>query len=170
MTSRLLGKLLILALLVYVALGTIDTVFRPTNCGGNGQALSDCRQFAVLCRAWVDEAASVGGASAPATLGDLVATHGAEDRPPGFRNGFGFLEDYLVLDPRRPVPRGERAVVIVCSEPYGNVPRPTFWSFYRRNVAHAVGYSDGTAGLISPREYAALDLSGFVSAEEWLGR
>jgi hypothetical protein len=48
------------------------------------------------------------------------------------------------------------------------VPQPCLWNLFRQNPAHAVGYSDGSAGLISPEEYAALDLSRFIKARDWL--
>ena len=56
-----------------------------------------------------------------------------------------------------------REIVIVSRHAFGNVPQPTFWSFYRNHWAHAVGYSDGSAELISPKEFSKLNLSGFVS-------
>ena len=57
-----------------------------------------------------------------------------------------------------------RDVIIVCEREYDNVPKPSIWNFYHKNPAHAVGYSDGTIGLITPGEFQALDLTGFVSA------
>jgi hypothetical protein len=56
-----------------------------------------------------------------------------------------------------------RQVIIICEREYDNVPKPALWNFYRKNPAHAVGYSDGTAGLISPEQFTNLNLNGFVS-------
>ena len=59
-----------------------------------------------------------------------------------------------------------REIVIVCKSEFDNVPEPAFWNFYHRNPAHAVGYSDGTTGLISPEQFTNLNLSGFVSLQD----
>jgi hypothetical protein len=56
-----------------------------------------------------------------------------------------------------------KEIVIVCSMSFDNVPRPSLSNFYRRNRAHAVGYSDGTTGLISPQEFTNLNLNSFVA-------
>jgi hypothetical protein len=56
-----------------------------------------------------------------------------------------------------------RGIVIVCERQFGNVPQPTIWNLYHQNPAHAVGYSDGTAGLISPEQFSNLNLASFVS-------
>lgn len=53
-------------------------------------------------------------------------------------------------------------IVIVCGKEFDNVPA-SFWTFYLKYPAHAVGYSDGTAGLISPEQFTNLNLTGFVS-------
>jgi hypothetical protein len=57
-----------------------------------------------------------------------------------------------------------REIIIVCPEQFDNIPKPGFWNAFWRNPAHAVGYSDGSAGLISPEQFTNLNLSGFVSA------
>ena len=58
--------------------------------------------------------------------------------------------------------KSKREIVIVCGKEFDNVPKPSLWNFYHRNPAHAVGYSDGTADLISPSAYTNLDLSQFI--------
>jgi len=55
-------------------------------------------------------------------------------------------------------------IVAVCPHEFGNMPRPMLLNLYHKNRAHAVGYSDGTAGLISLTEFKNLNLSSFVSA------
>ncbi len=57
-----------------------------------------------------------------------------------------------------------RQIITVCEREYDNVPKPTLWNFHHKNPAHAVGYSDGTTGLISPMEYTNLNLSMFSTA------
>jgi hypothetical protein len=59
-----------------------------------------------------------------------------------------------------------REIVAVCPTLFSNVPEPILLNFYHKNFAHAVGYSDGTTGLISPKEFANLNLSNFVSAAD----
>jgi hypothetical protein len=57
-----------------------------------------------------------------------------------------------------------RLIVAVCPREFHNVPEPILFNLYHKNPAHAVGFSDGTVGLISPTEFTNLNLSGFVSA------
>jgi hypothetical protein len=56
-----------------------------------------------------------------------------------------------------------RKIVIVSSRVYDNVPVPPPWNLFWRNAAHAVGYSDGTTGLISEEEFDHLNLFGLAS-------
>jgi hypothetical protein len=60
-----------------------------------------------------------------------------------------------------------RAIVIVCEKSfdYDEVNR-SFWNLFKRNHAHAVGYSDGKVGLISPTEFTKLDLRGFTDLSQ----
>jgi hypothetical protein len=55
-----------------------------------------------------------------------------------------------------------RQIIIVCGKEFDNVPM-LFWTFYTKTPAHAVGYSDGTTGLISPAQFTNLNLNGCVS-------
>jgi len=59
-----------------------------------------------------------------------------------------------------------REIVAVCPTLFSNMPQPILLNLYHKNPAHAVGYSDGTTGLISPKEFAGLNLSNFVSAAD----
>jgi hypothetical protein len=56
-----------------------------------------------------------------------------------------------------------REIVIVCQTQFDNVHKPDLWNSFWRNPAHAVGYSDGSTGLISSEQYATLNLNGFSS-------
>jgi hypothetical protein len=56
-----------------------------------------------------------------------------------------------------------RESVIVCQNQFSDVPRTGFLHLFLPNPAHAVGYSDGAAGLISPKEFSQLNLNGFIS-------
>jgi len=63
-----------------------------------------------------------------------------------------------------------RRILIVCDKAYTNGTSAFINDFVNRfwhaPLAHAVGYSDGTVGLISPAEFAALDLSHFKRLDE----
>jgi hypothetical protein len=61
------------------------------------------------------------------------------------------------------VSESNRQIVIVCGREFDNVPKPGFWNYFRRNPAHAVGYSDGTTELISREQFTNLISAGFVS-------
>ncbi|HEY5042826.1 MAG TPA: hypothetical protein VIK53_12575 [Verrucomicrobiae bacterium] len=56
-----------------------------------------------------------------------------------------------------------RQIIVVCGKEFDNVPKPGFWNYFWRNPAHAVGYSDGQTGLISPDKFTNLISAGFVS-------
>ena len=60
------------------------------------------------------------------------------------------------------VNKTKREIVLVYGIQFDNVPKSS-WTFFLKNPAHAVGYSDGTTGLISPEQFTNLNLSGFVS-------
>lgn len=57
----------------------------------------------------------------------------------------------------------DREIVVLSRRWFDNVPTPAPWNLFRRNPAHAVGYSDGTTGLISPAEFDSLFIYGFAS-------
>jgi hypothetical protein len=56
-----------------------------------------------------------------------------------------------------------REIVILSQKQFDNVHKPGFWNYFWPNPAYAVGYSDGTAGIISPEEFTNLNLSAFVT-------
>jgi hypothetical protein len=58
----------------------------------------------------------------------------------------------------------QKLIWVVCDTPFENVPQPTIWNGYRKNPAHAVGFSDGTTGLIKPAEFKKLNLAEFIDA------
>ena len=76
---------------------------------------------------------------------------------------FGLNEDFLIKANFAWGNAANREIVIVCTREYDNVPVPAPWNLLYRNPAHAVGYSDGTTGLISPAQFDNLFLYGFVS-------
>lgn len=75
---------------------------------------------------------------------------------------FGLDQDFLVRTNFAWGDAGNREIVIVCARVYDNVPVPAPWTVFYRNPAHAVGYSDGTRGLISTEEFNNLFSYGLV--------
>jgi hypothetical protein len=76
--------------------------------------------------------------------------------------GISWLPASKVLVTAGPVTLGKepsREIVAVCDTPFDNVPRRVFG---RAPLTHAVGYSDGSAGLISVQEFRRLDLTRFI--------
>ncbi len=76
---------------------------------------------------------------------------------------FGLNDDFLI---KTNFPWGDaarREVVIVCAKEFDNVPAPAPWNLFHHNPAHAVGYSDGTTGLISPEQFDNLFFYSFTS-------
>ena len=127
----------------------------PSNCGGNSHSLSVCRQYALAARLLeLDGKNEFRFDDLEETDRMWVAKLAKSSRTEG--------KDFLVST-NFAIPQTGRVLVIVCEQAFDNVPQPAIWNLYRRNPAHAVGYSDGNCGLISPVEYAALDLTGFVS-------
>jgi hypothetical protein len=57
-------------------------------------------------------------------------------------------------------------VIAACERPFDNVPRRMFG---KAPLTHAIGYADGSTGLISVDEFQRLDLSGFVDVRSIQG-
>ena len=146
----------IAALMVIALTGLLLPVLTKSasNCGGNSYALAACKDY--VMRASL--ASGKGGREFS------IASLGIADREEVARwakNHWIGGADFLILTNEVSM-RGTQSVLIVCDQPFGNIPQPTVWNLYHKNPAHAVGYSDGSTGLISPLEFAALDLHGFV--------
>ena len=146
--------------LIVLLIGVLLPSMGRTNHGGNGAALTLCSRYA---RAFQ----SLRGSSDEAKVITLESL--ATEYPKGFSKDTGVAKltkaRFLVRKEIAVTPNHPRVPVIVCDRAFDNVPMPTALNFYRKNPAHAVGYSDGTTGLISEGEYQNLDLSGFVDAE-----
>jgi hypothetical protein len=79
----------------------------------------------------------------------------------GFSGWGSAPENYLLKKQIDEFPGGSR-IVAVCNLEFANVPQPTIWNGYRRTPGHAALLADGTTKVISPAEFAALDLKQFV--------
>jgi hypothetical protein len=75
-------------------------------------------------------------------------------------------EDYLIKINCNTA-KTNREIIIVCEKPFDyDKANQSFWNLFKRNYAHAVGYSDGSADIISPTEFTNLDLRGFTSLSQ----
>ncbi|MEK7781133.1 MAG: hypothetical protein AAB370_06500 [Verrucomicrobiota bacterium] len=127
---------------------------RPSNCGGNSAALANCNQILVCVRLSCE------------TKTFLLNTSpmSAEERDHFLELGVNHWTgeaQYWVRTNRWDL-TSRTQMVVFCEKAFANVPQPTFFNFYKRNPAYAVGFADGTAQLISPADFAQLDKSDFA--------
>ena len=57
----------------------------------------------------------------------------------------------------------QRRVNVYCDQAYENVPR---YAIGNAPLTHAVGYSDGSAGLLTVEQFKQLDRTSFVALDE----
>src|SRR5215831_13652174 len=127
---------------------------RPTNCGGNSAALAACKDIMLSF-----QTVSLDRGAKPVSITNLS---GPEREYFRLVAGLSWLPDSKVLISAGPVALGQeraREIVAVCDTSFDNVPRRVFG---RAPFTHAVGYSDGSVGLISVQEFRHLDLSRFI--------
>jgi hypothetical protein len=149
---HVLGSLALLAAGCLAAAVLVVPLFRGTNCGGNSAALTICATYVTFLEWW--------------TSGHPGEEFHYQDADPEIQKQITGITDApsigsvlanvdgVHIDPSAP-----RRVVVVCDQAFDNVPNYLLW---RAPMAHAVGYSTGEIGLISPEEFSSLDLSGFV--------
>ena len=154
----------VLALLVAVwsCLAVEGVLARRTNCGGNSAALSYARMVLLEFKFGGDDQvrfdANKLSSNATSNLARMMS------RVDGWTGGATFLirTNYQFAAEGEP-----RELVLACEKAFGNMPKPTAFKLWRRNLAHVVGYSDGTVELISPAQFAALDLSRFADVRRY---
>lgn len=141
--------------IVVVSLVTFTT--QSSNCGGNSAALTACQNYIGVLHAWdhdhPNEAFRYRDAS--------------RELQEEFTNlaGADWIRSARLLTKLENVrvdPHGAKQVVIACDRAYDNVPQRRFWW---SPMMHAVGYSTGEVGLISPSEFEQLDLTGYVDLQ-----
>ncbi|QEG43371.1 hypothetical protein [Roseimaritima ulvae] len=138
---------------------------QTSNCGGNTAALAVCGHYPLYLFAGLaerDETSAVG-----LTPNALTAGRDSDELSSIFQS-LSATASYSIRNPDVAFDPADREVVIVCEQAFENVPQPTVWNLYCRSPAHAVGYSDGSTGLISPAEYRELDRSDFMPAADWI--
>ena len=76
---------------------------------------------------------------------------------------YGLNQDFSIRTNFAWSAAADRKIVIVSSRTYYSGPTLELWNRFLWSPAHAVGYSDGTTGLISMEQYDSLNLYGFNS-------
>ena len=130
-----------------------------TNCGGNTAALSKCQNYHAAV--WV-EASDITGQSFFITnvTGKAREQFAEMARDKSWTGQAHYLVSTQAFIPTK---SEDHRILIVCDRAYTNVPKHWYW---HAPPTHAVCYFDGRSGLISPSEFAALDLSMFKRLDE----
>jgi hypothetical protein len=145
--------LLIAVVLICAAVFT-PMLSRPTNCGGNTAALSACRYVAVSLKM-----IAMDRGDAPLSITNLTPREKETfKRIPGA----SWLPGCRILVARGPIEEKGKEIIAVCEQPFRNVPRRIIG---KAPPTHAVGYSDGSAGLISVEQFRRADFSAFIDVK-----
>lgn len=156
----IVGGMLVLP--VFVLLGLLlPALARPSNCGGNSSAKGVCKRF------WFERRVQEEDSDTISSLKSLSAIQRAEALGVT-TNHWTRLSRYLVTTNAFAQSDSPKRPVIICTFPCDNVPQPTIWNGHRRNPAHAVAYSDGSVGLLTPKEFQAFNQTGFAYADTLL--
>jgi hypothetical protein len=154
MTPRMRRSILGLFVIVLISIGLLWPVMKSSNCGGNSAALAACNGYVSILRSW---GAENNGQRFYYSLADSKMRDELKDLP-----GASWIRSGRLLIKVEDVcvdPMAKKRVIMVCDRAYDNVPERFFGT---APMAHAVAYSTGETGLISPEEFARLDLSGFI--------
>lgn len=158
-------KLLLLSLLLAIGVAVVSALVPlsyGTNCGGNTAALARAREYALLAR--------MGAMDNPEHTFRIVAVTAEQRKQLAELAHCHWIPEARFLVSTEPLVDRDsqpRQVIVVCDTPYRNVPRRWIGS---APAAHAAAFSDGTASLISPAEFAALDRSSFKFLDELYSR
>ena len=141
------------ALVVLCALG-LPMLPRPTNCGGNSAALSACRGVVLAF-----QTVALDRGDRPFRVVDLSEAERENFRSPICMSWLPGAR-LLVTPEAISITQGEpKRIVAVCDRAYDNVPQHRFW---KAPMTHAVGYSDGSVGLMPLAVFQHSDFSHFV--------
>jgi hypothetical protein len=150
--------LLLVGILLAVGAAVFPTLSYSTNCGGNSAALGQVCSITLVARTATFDApdhsfrfTSVDSKQRE-HLSLLSRTH--------WLRGARFLVSTTPVSEHETQPR---RVIAVCDTPYRNVPRRWIAS---APPTHAAGFADGSHGLVSTAEFAALDRSTFTPLDE----
>lgn len=140
---------------VFVLLGMlVPLVGARSNCGGNSAALAQCGLLAMRTRVEASEGSFQPQQWSQYGRDEVVRIN--------LKLAHWTVPATYLVRTNLTTKAADKTVVAVCDTPFENVPKPTIWNLYRKNAAHAVGYVDGSKGLITPDEFSKLDLTNFV--------
>ena len=144
--------------ILFIALAVVAASFfrfeGSTNCGGNSAALADVQQYAMLARVYTMEDPDHTFCVTSITMEQRkqIALIGRSPWLPGVR----FLVSTNAIHDTQS--NHSRRIIIVSDTAFNNVPRR--WLLHAP-FTYAVGFSDGTTGLISGEEFAKLNRASF---------
>jgi len=130
---------------------------KRSNCGGNSAALAACNGYITVLQLW---AADHAGQRFRYDQADQETKQHLGRLP-----GASWIRSARLMarmDDVRVDAAADKRIIMVCDHPYDNVPQRIFG---RSPMAHAVAYSTGESGLISPAEFVQLDLSAFIDLQ-----
>lgn len=145
---------IVIGLTAIAGLSWLLPVFtRSSDCGGNSAALSQVHVIATFAAAHAFDRAD--GAFSFMRLSNDERAELAN------LSSQRWIKEAKFLVTSMPIHRGApgRTVVAVCDTPFTNVPQR---SIGHAPVTHAVGYSDGTTGLVTEVEFRSLDRAKFT--------
>jgi hypothetical protein len=128
-----------------------------SNCGGNSAAGTYCREIALIVE--------VKGADSNDIFEFNSISSDCRNDLAHISTSWTQEAKYLLRKGPVRTGQGTHEIVVVCNTAYGNVPQPTLWNLHHRTFVHAVGYSDGTLGWLTPAEFANLNKSNFFALE-----
>lgn len=133
---------------------TNGLLYRVSNCGGNSAARTYCQNIALTA-----EAMSSGSGN---TFDYTKLSKQQQDGLSGTDYMWTGDARYLIRIGSVRTGHDTHEIIVVCDTAFGNVPQPTIWNLHHESLRHAVGYSDGSVGWLTPVEFAALNRSNFV--------
>jgi hypothetical protein len=152
--SKILFSMAAILVISLTGMSLTSVLTPPSNCGRNSYALTVCQTFALSATL----AAQDNNGQFDITNSDKECLRDIARDSWGIGGADLFVKTNFSTDSTT-----NHDLIIVCTKQFENVPQPTIWNLYHQNPAHAVGYSDGKVGLISPAEFNSLNLNGFVS-------
>lgn len=135
---------------------------QPSNCGGNTAALGACKMYIVNARfAAFDNGGDVFNIDMDPESEIEWMLEMLRSRSDTWMGDAGFYvrTGDVVVGKHAP-----RTILVIGGKPFRNVPQRRFGC---APATYAVGYADGEIDLITPAEFASLDLSRFRSIAEW---
>lgn len=127
---------------------------RASNCGGNSAALVNCKQ--ILLTAQLFEATN----SLFLAAVQMRSIEREQFLKLGANSWTGDARYWVRTNGLNLT--SPTQIVVFCDQMFANVPQPTLWNLFRHNPAHAIGFADGTTGLMTPEAYARLDKTDFA--------